>query len=154
MATGHWFTNRGKTRLLKNAWNDTGGTTIKMGLLVGASAPAAIDTAAEVADVDTVAGLLALSGVAEATGGWYSRKTLSRTVPSEDDTNDRVNMDASDVTWTAAASGQTVYATFTFIDAGGADSGNDLLSVDVFATPLPLNGADFTYAIADLYRAS
>lgn len=148
----HYFTNRGKKRLIAGDWDATGTVTIKVGLLLGSSVPAGIDTEAEIQDLNTVAELLAVTGVDEPTDGSYGRQTLSRTVGAEDDTNNRVNMDASDVDF-GALDNSDIYAAFIFKD-NGSDATNDLLSVDLFATPVTANGAGFTYAIADIYRAS
>lgn len=155
MATGHWFTNRGKLLLLQGQWDDAAAGAIKMGYLQ-TSQPAALDTAAEVADLNTVADLIG-AGATEATFTNYARQTLTRTNASEDDTNDRVNMDASDITINSAggATNNTLYGAF-FYDAttDTNDTTRLLLSVDWFATPITTNGGNLTYAIPDLYRAS
>lgn len=154
MATGHWLTNRGKLLLLQGAWDDAGSTAIKMGLLAGTQ-PAALDTAAEVADLDTVAGLLA--SATEATFTSYTRKDLTRSAVAEDDANDRVNLDAADVVWSPAggATNNTVVGAF-FYDAttDTDDTSRLLISVDWFASSITTNGGSLTYAITDLYRAS
>src|SRR3954462_4803466 len=100
----NWLTNRGKLNLLQGKWDTVGATTIKIGLLKTSIGTGA-DTAAEVADLNTVTDLLAATGVVEAAFAGYVRKSLTRSNATEDDTNDRVNMDASDVTWTAAPAG-------------------------------------------------
>jgi hypothetical protein len=64
MATGHWFTNRGKLLAMQGAWDDDAATVIRVGLLVGTQ-PAAADTAAEVADLNTVNDLLVTAGATE-----------------------------------------------------------------------------------------
>jgi hypothetical protein len=154
MATGHWTTTRGVTLLMQGVWDDAGSTNIRVGLLAG-SQPAALDTQAEVQDINTVAELLAIA--TEATFTNYVRKNLSRTNWAEDDTNNRANADAGDVVWTAAggAANNTLYGAF-FYDAttDTNDTTRILLSVDWFATSIPTNGGDFTYAISDLYRAA
>lgn len=150
MATGHFFTTKGKLFMLQGSWDDAGATNIRAGLLAGSAAPAALDTQVEVENVNFVTDLLALSGVAEPTNGWYSRKNLTRSNVSEDDTNDRVNMDASDLTWTAAD--QSFWGLFIFQFVTN-DTDSPVISVDIFATPFTANGGDFTYGIADLYRA-
>jgi hypothetical protein len=148
------LTNRGKLLLLQGAWDDVGATAIDLGLLVGAAVPAAIDTEAEVQDLATVDALLTLTGVDEPTGGWYTRKDLSRTNAAQDDTNNRVNIDAANVTWTAAASGQTIYGAFWYdASTDTNDTTRQLCGVITF-TPVPLNGSDFTLTITDLVRAA
>jgi len=151
----HWITNRGKLLLLQGTWDDAGATAIDVGLLAGAAVPAAIDTEAEVQDLNTVAELLALTGVDEPVGGWYTRKDLSRTAAVEDDTNNRVNLDAANVTWTAATAGETVYAS-PWWDAttDTNDTTRQLCGLPIFAAPVPTNGSDLTLTINDLVRAS
>jgi hypothetical protein len=150
----HWLTNRGKLLLLQGIWDDVGATAIDIGLLVGASTPAAIDTEAEVQDVATVSAFLALTGVDEPVGGWYTRKDLTRSAATQDDTNNRVNMDASNVTWTAATAGETIYGAFWYdATTDTNDTTRQLCGVITF-TPVPLNGSDFTLTITDFVRAA
>jgi hypothetical protein len=154
MATGHWFTTRGKLLMLQGVWADAGGTAIRMGYLKD-SQPAGLDTQAENENLDTVAGLLAIATEANFTN--YARQNLTRSGPTEDDTNDRVNMDISDVTiaFAGGATNNDLYGAF-FYDAttDTDDTTRILLSVDWFATPIATNGGNFTYAVTDLYRAS
>lgn len=153
MATGHWLTNAGKKYLIDGGWTDAAGTNIKIGLLKD-SQPAGLDTAAEVADLDTVSGLLAVATEADFTN--YARTSLTRSAAAEDDSNDRVNMDASDVTWNSAGgtTNNTIYGAFIYDEGGGTDATRTLMSVDWFASPITTNGGNLTYAISDLYRAS
>lgn len=156
----HWLTNRGKLLLMQGAWDDAGATAIKLGLLVGTSIPVAIDTEAEIQDLNTVGELLALTGVDEPASAWYTgagtagRINLSRTNAAEDDTNNRVNLDAANVTYTAATLGDTIYGSFWY---DGTTDTNDttrlLCGLILFAAPVPTNGSDFTLTIADLVRA-
>jgi hypothetical protein len=152
----HFLTNRGKLLLMQGAWDDNGASTIRMGL-IRVTAPASVDTAAEIADLNTVNDLLVTNSATEANFTNYVRKNLSRTNASEDDGNDRVNLDAADVVWTDAggASNNTLYGAF-FYDAttDTDDTTRLLISVDWFASSITTNGGDLTYAIADLYRAS
>ena len=147
MATGHWLTNRGKKNLLLGR-----GSTFKIGLLVG-SQPATLDTAADVADLDTVTALLALA--TECTVGGYARIALTSFTATEDDTNDRVNIDFADVAFGALTAGETIYGAFIYdATTDTNDTTRELISIDWFATAIPTNGGTFTYAIADLIRAS
>lgn len=150
----HWLSNKGRLLLMQGQWDDAGASAIKIGLLKTSIGTGA-DTAAEVADLNTVTDLLAATGVVEAAFAGYVRKSLTRTNASEDDTNDRVNMDASDVTWTAAPTGETMVGFFTYdATTDTNDTTRLLLSVGWFASGVPLNGSDFTLTIADLIRAS
>lgn len=154
MATGHMMTNRGKLLLLQGAWDDDAATLIRVGLIVGTQ-PTAADTAAEVADLNTVNDLLVTAGATECTAGGYARQNLSRTNAAEDDANDRVNLDAADVAFGALATGQTIIGAFLYdATTDTNDTTRLLISVDWFAAGVPTNGGTITYAIADLYRAA
>ncbi len=150
----HWMTNRGKLLLMQGVWDDAAAGAIKMGYIQGTQ-PLAFDTAAEVADLNTVADLIPTA--TEATFTNYARQTLTRTAAAEDDTNDRVNLDAANVTITSAggATNNTLIGAF-FYDAttDTNDTTRLLLSVDWFASSITTNGGDLTYTISDLYRAS
>lgn len=160
----HFLTNRGKLLLLQGQWDDAGGTVLKLGLINGSSIPAAADTQAEINDLNTVAELLALSGVAQPTQAWYTgagvagRVNLSRTNAAEDDTNDRVNLDTANVTYTAATpgGGETHVAGGFWYDAttDTNDTTRLLCGVFWFTTALALNGSDITLTINDLVRAA
>jgi hypothetical protein len=151
----HWLTNRGKLRLMQGVWDDAGATVVRVGLLEGAAIPAAIDSEAEVQDLDTIAALLALTGVDEPVSAWYTgqgtagRLNLARTNAAEDDANNRVNLDAANLTWTAATAGDDIYGAFWY------DSTDDsLCGVITFAAAVPTNGSDLTLTITDFVRAT
>lgn len=156
MATGHWFTNRGKLLVVQGAWDDDASTLIRCGLVKVQGAAA--DTAVEVADLNTVNDLIVTSGCTECDFTNYARKNLARTSFAEDDTNDRVQAVASSVTWTAAGgtTNNTILGAF-FYDAttDTNDTTRLLLSVDWFTTGLPTNGGDISYDLSSgLYRAA
>jgi len=149
----HWLTNKGKFLLLQGHWDDAGATLIRLGLLSGASIPAAIDTEAEIQDLNTVTDLLALA--TEVSAGWYSRKNLSRSVVAEDDTNNRANLDAADVVWTAATAGTNIYGAFWYdATTDTTDTTRLLMGLILFGSVVPTNGSDLTLTITDLIRAS
>lgn len=151
----NWLSNRGKLLLLQGAWDDAAATAIKLGLLAGAAIPAAIDTEAEIQDLNTVGELLALTGVDEPAAGWYTRKDLSRSNAAEDDTNNRVNLDAADVTWTAATAGTSIYGAFYYDATTNTDDTTRLfMGLVLFGSVVPTNGSDLTLTITDLIRAS
>lgn len=156
MALGHFFTNRGKYVVAHYDMN--GRTDLYMGLLQGAGgAPAGIDTQGEVNDLNTVTELLAVTSVDEATGGSYARQQLTSVTATEDDTNDRVNMDAANVTFSAVAAGAEIYG--GFISRGTGVDGDDLVSVFILkdsgsGTGITPNGSDITATISDFARLS
>lgn len=112
-----------------------------------------IESDAILRDYDNLAVLLAGASNEQTTMG---RKTLAGVVATVDDTNDRVDVDATDVIWTAAT-GNPVSALVICYDPDtttGTDS--DLIPLtkhDFVATP---GGGDITaqFAASGFYRAS
>lgn len=153
----HFLTNRGKHLLMQGLWDDAGASAVRLGLLVGTSVPAAIDTEAEIQDLNTVAELLALTGVDEPTGGWYARANLTRSPSAEDDTNNRVNLDAANVTFANAAVNGGETATYGGFWYDATTDTNDttrlLCGLFTFTSAVAFNGSDITCTIADLVRA-
>ncbi|MFL1904764.1 hypothetical protein ACJWDR_37525 [Streptomyces tauricus] len=102
-------------------------------------------------DYDDLGALLGGASNEQTTMG---RKTLASVTSAVDDTNDRWNMDAADVTWTEAT-GNAISAVVICYDpdtTGGTDA--DLIPLtkhDVTMTP---DGSDFTLTISDFARAS
>lgn len=146
----HWATTKGKLLIAQGAWDDEAATDIQVILLNGSAAPAALDTQAEVEDVNFVTDLLALAGVDECTGTGYARKNLSRTNAAEDDANNRVNFVAADVVYTGANFGSSFAA--AYINNTGSDATSEVISIDIFAAALVTNGGDVTYDLSDVYR--
>ncbi|MCX5522168.1 hypothetical protein OG342_04705 [Streptomyces bobili] len=102
-------------------------------------------------DYDTLSDLLAGASNEQTTVG---RKTLASAAVTVNDTSDRVEVDAADVTWTAPT-GNAVGAVVICYDpdtTGGTDA--DLIPLtkhDVTWTP---DGNNFSLTIADFFRAS
>lgn len=149
----HFLTNRGKLLLSQGDWDDVAAGDLLIGLLQGASIPTSIDTAAEVAVLNTVADLLAAAGVSEATHTNYARTALSRTPAAEDDANNRVNLDAGDVVLASqgGAVNNQLFGAFVF-KTGGNDTLRQLVSVLLFGAIFTTNGSGISLGIADLYR--
>lgn len=117
-------------------------------------------TDATMRDYDTLAALLGDADVAEATNTNYARKVLTDSALSAispDDTNDRMDLDFGDQTWSAVASGDNWTDLVICYDGdttGGTDSNIIPLTCHDFAvTP---DGSDITaqLAAAGFYRAS
>lgn len=151
----HWLTNRGKLLLAQGDWDDAAAGDIRIGLCSGASIPVAIDTQLEANTLNFVSDFLALGSVVEANFTNYARQSLTRSNASEDDGNNRVNLDASDVVINSAggAVNNTLWGgwVFKFITN---DAASPILSVFTFASTITTNGSNLTLAIADLYRIS
>lgn len=117
------------------------------------------DTDATMRDRDTLSALL--GGTAnEVTNSGYARKTLTDsdlTAFSPDDTNDRVDLDIADQTWTGVAAGDAWTDLLVCYDndtTGGDDTNIIPLTLhDFVVTP---DGSDITaqIATAGFYRAS
>lgn len=100
----------------------------------------AADTDAAMKDTDTVTALLA-TGANEATDGSYARKTGLTGTITVDDTNDRVDVDLPDQTWSALA-GAPIVDLVVFYEEAAADTTRIPLTLHDFAvTP---DGSDVT----------
>lgn len=98
------------------------------------------DTDATMKDTDTLAALLATSAVEDADAS-YARKTGLTGTVTVDDTNDRVDVDLADQTWSALAGSDTTDA-IVFYQESAADSGRIPLTChDFVVTP---DGSDVT----------
>ena len=119
---------------------------------------AASDTDDAIKDADTVAAIEALASTAEATNSGYARKVLTDAdivAFSADDTNNRVDLDIPDQTWTAVAAGSNwTDLGIAYGLNGGAGSAKIPLTWHDFAvTP---SGTDIVaqIAAAGFFRAS
>lgn len=109
-------------------------------------------------DANDIAAVEAVTNVTERTTGGWTRKTLTATdvTVTTDDTNDRVDVDVPDQTWTAVTTGAVTRLVFSYAPDGvtpGADSTFIPLTAHDFAiTP---DGSDVTaqIATAGFYRA-
>lgn len=105
----------------------------------------------QVRDADTVAALEALTGVTERTTGGWARKTLDQAgglTVTVDDTNDRVDVDCPDQTWTAVTTGTSTDVGFAYdSDTTGGTDANIIPGTwhDFAITP---DGSDITLQIA------
>ncbi len=106
-------------------------------------------------DVDDVAALLA-GGATEADFTNYARKTGLTGTITVDDTNDRVDVDIPDQTWTSAggATNNTLTDLVIYYQESAADSGRVPLTQHDF--PVTTDGSDLTAQInsAGFFRAS
>jgi len=103
-------------------------------------------TAAVVRDLNTLADLDALSGITLAT----ARTAVGAATPTEDDTNDRVNVDTADIVLPAqvgfTASGHAIYH-----EVSASDANREVFIVQDTGYPKPLD-AGLTIPVADLFR--
>jgi hypothetical protein len=112
---------------------------------------AGLETDAVLRDKDDMAAVVAGTTNEQTTAG---RKTLTGVTVTVNDTNDRVEVDAADVTWTSPT-GNPVGAVIVCYDPDtttGTDA--DLIPLtkhDLTWTP---DGSNFTLSIADFYRST
>lgn len=102
-------------------------------------------------DYDDLTALLAGASNEQTTVG---RKTLASVTVTVNDTNDRVDIDAADVTWTAPT-GNAIGAVVICYDpdtTGGTDT--DLIPLTKHGITWTPDGNNFTLTIADFFRAS
>lgn len=133
-------TNRFKY-LLASGGIVPGTTDIRMGLL-GGQALTGTEHAA-VPDLNTVADLLAVSGVDELTGvASYARQALTGEAASEVDGSDWALIDSDNVAFGNLETGDTIYGCFLYVE-GGNDGARNLLSVHDLL-PTPTNGGSIT----------
>lgn len=112
-----------------------------------------IESDATLQDYDNLSVLLAASNNEQSTMG---RKTLASVTVTTDDTNNRVDVDAADITWTAATGNPISALVICYDDdtTGGTDTSLvPIVKLDCVATPA---GGDivFQFGASGFYRAS
>lgn len=110
-----------------------------------------VESDATLRDYDTVSALLAAANNEQTTMG---RKTLASVTVTVDDTNDRVDADCADITWTAA-SGNAISDILICYDPDtttGTDA--DLIPLTWHDFSITPDGSDITATVANFYRAS
>lgn len=118
------------------------------------------DTDALVKDVDDVAELLALALTAEVTNTNYARKTLVDTdlvAFAPDDTNDRVDLDIADQTFSAIAAGDNwTDLVIAYDNDTGAGTDANIVPLAWYDFVITPDGSDITAVIdaAGFFRAS
>lgn len=130
-----------------------GATVLGMLLLKTAEADATLK------DYDDLASMLAAGGGTtnvEATATNYARKTGLTATLTVDDTNDRVDLDLPDQTWTAlgGATNNTLVKLVIFYQESAADSGRIPLTAHDFAVTTDGTDVVAQLAAAGFYRAS
>lgn len=114
------------------------------------------ETETDLVDHDDVAALLGAAGNTEGDFTNYARKTGLTGTITVDDTNDRVDVDLPDQTWTSAggASNNTLTKLVVAYEESAADSGRVPLTHHDFATTT--DGSDLTgqFNAAGFFRAA
>lgn len=107
-------------------------------------------TDATLRDYDTLAAVLADADVTEQTT--MGRKTLTSVTQTVDDANDRVNIDAADVTWTAATGDPVDALIVCYVPDTGTSTDSDMIPMSKHDWAVTPDGSDVTATIADLIR--
>lgn len=139
-----WY-NKFAGKVLRNTI-DLDGSTFKVGLSTSAHVPNKDDAFLDdVGADDFVDGELTVSGYTGGFGG-AGRKGLANRIVTDDLTNDRVVLDADDITWTTLASGQTiVQGTMMQEVSTNADSP---VGINLDVPDTATSGVDFTIQFA------
>lgn len=136
-----YTTNRGKYLLAHGGMN---GRDLRMLAITGSVAGL---TQSVVEDLNTVADLDAVSGV----GIHTERIALANESITEDDSNNRANLDSDNVSF-AAAAGVDALGVGIFVE-GANDAARELISVHTTGFPQPMDGG-LTVTVADWLRVS
>lgn len=131
-------TNRGKYLLAHGGMN---GRDLRMCVFTGTA------TGTNDPDLNTVADLDAVSGVSIHS----ERIALANESVTEDDTNNRVNLDADNVVF-AAAAGVTAQGVAIYVE-GANDAAREIVTIHSTGFPQPMDGG-LTVTIADWLRGS
>ena len=105
-------------------------------------------------DVDDFAALISAGATELTTGGW-NRKTLTSTeiAVAYNDTNDRSEVDSTDLTWTAVSSGNSVALTVCYASVASPTNAQ-LLVLTHHDFAITADGSDVVAQITDLFRAT
>ncbi len=103
-------------------------------------------------DINFVTDMESHADYAEITGAvsGYARVALLSEAATEDDTNDRSNIDADNVSFGALGAGETIVGAFIFKE-GASDAAREVVAIyDLTSTPT--NGGTVTVNVADFLR--
>jgi hypothetical protein len=142
-------TNRGK-RVFVDGTVDWDTTTLKGMLLASSYTPNA-----DHSTVDQIsASEISVSGYTGGFGG-AGRATLASKTVTQDNTNDRVDLDAADISHGALGAGATI-GFLAIIREQTNDAGSDVLAILEYSATTPTNGGAFTtqFAAAGALRAA
>ncbi|MCX5537840.1 hypothetical protein OG785_45620 [Streptomyces sp. NBC_00006] len=110
-----------------------------------------LETDAVLRDKDDFAAVVAGATNEQTTVG---RKPLTGVTVTVDDTNDRVNIDAADVTWTAPTGNPVGAVAICYDPDTTAGTDADLIPLTKHDVSWSPDGNNFSLAIADFYRSS
>lgn len=102
-------------------------------------------------DLTTITALLAVATAAEASGTGYTRKVITGASGTQNNTADRADFDAADVTWVGANWGNFTAVVF-YDEGGGTDATRYPLLYSDTNAGFATNGGDVTMTITDFLR--
>lgn len=140
-------TNRAK-HLISTAGLNFTTADLRMGLLKTCA-----NVATSTPDINFVSDMEAHADFAELTGAsGYARVALGTKTATEDDANDRENIDAADVSFGALGAGGTIVGAFIYVNVS-TDANSPVVAIyDLTSTPT--NGSTVTVTIADYLRVT
>lgn len=148
--------NRGAGRVAEWAERVNANDPTNAILVVEVLATSGIESDATLRDKDSFSDLVS-GATNEVTNSGYARKTLDQTAGitiTYDDTNDRVDVDIADQTWTAVAAGDgwnDVVIGYDSDSTGGTDA--NILPGTIHDFVLTPDGSDITAQVAVFFRA-
>lgn len=153
---GNVVTNQAKGRIRTFADDAAGGVAAAAFILVPLSAAEADDA---YVDHDDLGALLGAAGNTELTTGGWNRKTIEDAdiTVTIDDTNNRVDIDVPDQTWTAVSAGNdSVALGFNYDNDTGAGTDANITPMSKHDFAVTTDGSDVTAQIdaAGLLRAA
>lgn len=105
------------------------------------------------ADYDTLSALLAGAND-EASDASYSRKALTSVTVTVDDTNDRVDLDCADITWSALAGAAIAKLVICYDGNTGSGTDADIIPLTYHSFDVTPDGTDVTATVSNFARIS
>jgi len=133
-------TNRGKQRAMAALVAAVGASNFSAAVILGTQ------TGVNDPDLNTMADLDAVSGVSFHT----ERLSLASVAATEDDTNNRSNVDAANLSF-AAAVGVTAQGIVIYDNTSGSDATRDIIAIYTTNFPVVMDGG-LSVPIADFLR--
>lgn len=150
MATYVFNISKGRATELANRVENGDPAAARMYVIPLSATPAQ----ATAQDVDDFAALITAGATELTTGGW-NRKTLTSTELSvtTNDTNDRTEVDSTDLTWTAVSAGNSVALVLCYASVASPTNAQ-LTPVTHHDFAITADGSDVVAQITDLFRAT
>jgi hypothetical protein len=112
-----------------------------------------LETDSTLKDYDDLASLLAGTSD-EATDASYSRKTLTSVTVTVDDTNERVDLDCADITWTALAGAAIAKLVIVYDPDTTTGTDSTVIPIGAFSFDITPDGSDVTAQVSNFVRVT